>query len=152
MSFDVREGETVGLVGESGCGKTTVGRLLLRLIEPTSGHVFYRPPPEAEARMDALYARLQTMPDDGQTASRDPETRAALAELDRFADQYSVYRRSRRKMQQLRGKLQIVFQDPFSSLSPRMMIKDVLTEPMEIQHTGRRSERYARAAELLREV
>lgn len=152
VSFDVREGETVGLVGESGCGKTTVGRLLLRLIEPTSGHVFYRPPPEAEARMDALYARLQTMPNDGHTASRDPETRAALAELDRFADQYSVYRRSHRKMQQLRGKLQIVFQDPFSSLSPRMMIKDVLTEPMEIQHTGRRSERYARAAELLREV
>src|SRR5690348_17996089 len=59
VSFDVHSAETVGLVGESGCGKTTVGRLLLRLIEPTSGHTFYRPPPEVAERLEELYGELQ---------------------------------------------------------------------------------------------
>ncbi|MCI4373443.1 MAG: ATP-binding cassette domain-containing protein, partial [Thermoplasmata archaeon] len=58
VSFDIFEGETIGLVGESGCGKTTVGRMLLRLIEPTSGHAYYRPTPEVQDRLDVLYKQL----------------------------------------------------------------------------------------------
>lgn len=152
VSFDVREGETVGLVGESGCGKTTVGRLLLRLIDPTSGHAFYRPPPEALARIDALYGTLEALATDEASKGQGPELRSTLNELDKFAQQYSIYRRSLRSVQELRSKLQIVFQDPFSSLSPRMMVKDILGEPLEIHHLGNRAQRLERAAELLHEV
>jgi oligopeptide/dipeptide ABC transporter ATP-binding protein len=151
VSFDVLDGETVGLVGESGCGKTTVGRLLLRLIEPTSGHTFYRPTPEVVARLDQLYATVEKMPRDngGKVAGR---SSAALKELDEIADQYSLYRKGSGEMRKIRGKLQIVFQDPFSSLSPRMLVRDIVAEPMVIHHAGTRAERYQRVADLLREV
>jgi len=151
VSFDVHDGETVGLVGESGCGKTTVGRLMLRLIEPTSGHTFYRPTPEITRRLDALYAQIETLPrtDDGRARSAGS---ASLKELDEIANQYSLYRKSASEMRKIRGKLQIVFQDPFSSLSPRMLVRDIIAEPMAIHHTGTRAERYARVADLLREV
>jgi len=153
VSFDIREGETVGLVGESGCGKTTVGRLLLRLIEPTSGHAYYRPPSEVETQLDELYRRLPAQEDeDGKPAEPSPDARAALEELDELADEYSLYRKSGHAMRALRGKLQIVFQDPFSSLSPRMLVRDIIAEPMTIHHTGSRSERYQRVTELMRDV
>lgn len=151
VSFDIHDGETVGLVGESGCGKTTVGRLLLRLIEPTSGHTFYRPTPDVTARLETLYAEIAAMPRDnnGRTAA---SASASLKELDEIANQYSLYRKSSGQMRKIRGKLQIVFQDPFSSLSPRMLVRDIIAEPMAIHHTGTRSERYQRVADLLREV
>jgi len=153
VSFDIREGETVGLVGESGCGKTTVGRLLLRLIDATSGHTFYRPPEEVSTRVDALYETLRPFTDpelDG--GSLTPPARAALKELDEIADEYSLYRKSTREMHDLRGKLQIVFQDPFSSLSPRMLIRDIVSEPLQIHHMGSRRERLRRVQELLGQV
>jgi oligopeptide/dipeptide ABC transporter ATP-binding protein len=155
VSFDIREGETVGLVGESGCGKTTVGRLLLRLIDPTSGHTFYRPPPETIARLDQLYDSLRpyaSADGDGGSTEMTSEARASLREIDGIADQYSVYRKSGREMAPLRGKLQIVFQDPFSSLSPRMLVRDILAEPLQIHHVGTRAQRYERVANLVQEV
>jgi peptide/nickel transport system ATP-binding protein len=155
VSFDVHEGETVGLVGESGCGKTTVGRLMLRLIEPTSGHTFYRPPPEVNDRLNQLYTNLEAAYSPADGGSQDePGNSAApiLSELDQIARQYSIYRMSGRRMQQLRGKLQIVFQDPFSSLSPRMLVRDIVAEPLAIHHMGTRQERYKRVAELLQAV
>ncbi len=153
VSFDIREGETVGLVGESGCGKTTVGRLMLRLIDATSGHTFFRPPAEVMEKIDALYDTLRPYTDaelDGKSLTSG--ARAALKELDEIADQYSLYRKSGRAMHGLRGKLQIVFQDPFSSLSPRMLVRDIIAEPLTIHHAGTHAERYRRVGELLHDV
>ncbi len=154
VSFDVREGETVGLVGESGCGKTTVGRLVLRLIDASSGHTYYRPPPEVQDRLNALYASLEPYTSSGAEngTAYPPAAQAALAQLDQIADHFSLYRKHGREMRNLRGKLQIVFQDPFSSLSPRMLVKDIIAEPLEIHGAGTRSERHARVSELLRDV
>jgi peptide/nickel transport system ATP-binding protein len=109
ISFRVYKGQTLGLVGESGCGKTTTGRALLRLIEPTSGKMLLD-----GTNLGALGSR----------------------ELRRF-----------------RSRMQIVFQDPYGSLNPRMTIESTITEPMIIQEVGKSSrERRERAAALLEEV
>ncbi|MGA8275416.1 MAG: oligopeptide/dipeptide ABC transporter ATP-binding protein [Thermoplasmata archaeon] len=153
VSFDIFEGETIGLVGESGCGKTTVGRMLLRLIEPTSGHAYYRPTPEVQDRLDVLYRQLPaTTGGDNNGKAKGPAAEQTIQELDHLATKYSLYRKSPRAMRKLRGKLQIVFQDPFSSLSPRMLIKDILSEPLEVHHAGTRAQRAARVTQLLKDV
>ena len=109
VSFQVYRGQTLGLVGESGCGKTTTGRALLRLIEPTAGNVFY----------DGINL-LNLQP-------------AALREL--------------------RRRIQIIFQDPYGSLNPRMTIESALMEPMKLHGIGAsQGDRIDRAVSLLEEV
>jgi peptide/nickel transport system ATP-binding protein len=109
ISFEVRPGRTLGLVGESGCGKTTTGRAILRLVEPTAGRVLYR----------------------GQDLS---QLRG-------------------RELRRLRKHMQIIFQDPYGSLNPRLTVESALVEPMEIHGIGAsRRDRGERAAALLREV
>jgi oligopeptide/dipeptide ABC transporter ATP-binding protein len=108
VSFDVRRGETLGLVGESGCGKSTTGLALLRLLEITSGQIVF--------------------------AGRD------LATLDA-----ETLRRSRRHMQ-------MVFQDPYSSLNPRLTVGSIVGEPLNVHRIGSTHERRERVAELMRLV
>jgi len=109
ISFEVYKGETLGLVGESGCGKTTLGRALLRLIEPTNGSITYEGNDLTSKRSDELNS--------------------------------------------LRKEIQIVFQDPYSSLNPRITIGSAIAEPMKVHHLfAGATERKKRVIELLQKV
>lgn len=108
VSFDLHRGETLGLVGESGCGKSTISNTLLRLEEPTSGKAIYK--------------------------GRD------------------IFSLSRRELRELRREIQVIFQDPYASLNPRMTVGDIVSEPWEI-HTDTTPKNQRRAAaELLERV
>ncbi len=108
VSFTIKRGETLGVVGESGCGKTTVGRTLLRLVPYTSGQVLFE--------------------------GRD------------------VFQAGNREMKELRKEMQIVFQDPFSSLDPRMPIGESIMEGLVVHRIGTAAERWERVINLLRLV
>jgi peptide/nickel transport system ATP-binding protein/oligopeptide transport system ATP-binding protein len=108
VSFFVREGETLGMVGESGCGKTTVGRTMLRLIEPTSGSVIF----------------------DGQ----------------------DVFKLQGRELKAMRRNMQIIFQDPYASLDPRMPIGESVMEGLNIHGIGTRKERFDIMLDTLKKV
>lgn len=108
VSFQLYEGETYGLVGESGCGKSTMGRTILRLTDPTEGEAFF--------------------------------------------EGNDIFKLSHTEFRKKRQNLQMVFQDPYSSLNPRKRIGDSITEPMAIHHIGTKQERMDRVFNILEKV
>ncbi len=102
VSFDIRRGETMGLVGESGCGKTTVGRAIVNILRSGA--------PDVE-----IYGRILFNSDSG------------------WVDLVALKRKHMRKYRQ---DIQMIFQDPFSSLNPRMLVREIIAEPLEITHRG----------------
>ncbi len=113
VSFSIKEKEVLGLVGESGCGKTTVGRTILRLYDPTSGEIRFR---------------------------------------SRSGEIVDVANISLRDMKPLRQEMRMIFQDPFSSLNPRLTVKDIISEPLEIHGVAKGKEAEERVAQLMRSV
>ena len=108
INFTLAKGETLGLVGESGCGKSTTGRSILRLIEPTDGEVYF----------------------EGQ----------------------DIIKLEKGSMRALRREMQIIFQDPYASLNPRMTIGSIIGEPLEIHKIAKGAEKEERVAALLQKV
>ncbi len=113
VSFFVREGETLGVVGESGCGKTTMGRLVLRAMAPTEGEIWFRDRDQG----------LVNIPTIGEDA-----------------------------LKRLRRNMQMIFQDPYSSLNPRMTLLEIVGEPLLVHGVAQGAELKDRVAELLRVV
>ncbi len=138
ISFQVREGETLGLVGESGCGKSTTGRAILQLYRPTAGQV--------------LMSQPQFTSHIGSTAEDDASSNGAAAGgVSGAGDSVDLTTLSGRNLRSYRRQMQMIFQDPYASLNPRMSVGSIVAEPMVI-HGLQRGRRKERVRELLETV
>jgi peptide/nickel transport system ATP-binding protein len=191
VTFSIRSGETIGLVGESGCGKTTVGRAIMMLTPPTEGYVFFETPREVVSDFSRLLAlideckrgamtgqqateiaqSISSLLQGGACDIREDRKRHLCADADRILKRlgtmnpgvvaesreqdvldlvedteheicrrYCLNHKPKRTLRRMRRRIQFVFQDPFSSLNPKMLIKDIVAEPIRAQLSLRADE------------
>jgi oligopeptide/dipeptide ABC transporter ATP-binding protein len=149
VSLAINRGETVGLVGESGCGKTTAGRCMLNLIPPTEGHVYYNMPLDTRKRLNELEEQLARIPKNGGNGA---SSESVEQEIEEIQNTYALDLKDSEEMRRLRQHMQIVFQDPFSSLNPRMLIRDIVGEPLLVHGVAKGEELRERMIALLERV
>lgn len=135
VTFDVMKGECFALVGESGCGKTTLAKTVLRLIPSTSGNAFFAVPSDEVNKIKELLNEGKTNP-----------------ELKKLLAKYDILKFKGKRIKELRRKMQIVYQDPTTSLNPRMLVKDIVGEPLKVQGIAKGAEVTKRVIEVLEKV
>jgi len=141
VSFDIRRGETVGLVGESGCGKTTLGRCISGLLDPTEGGVYFGLEAGAHRELDELLKR----PSEERSAQQEQR-------LDELSRLYRIDAMPKKRWAEYRRNCQVVFQDAFSSLNPRQLVKDIVGRPLKVYREASGSDLNGRVIELLDSV
>ena len=124
VTFAIKTGETFGLVGESGCGKTTLGKTLIRLLDPTSGKILFDPKGK--------------LPDNPRMGER--------------MNDYDISSVKGKRLKSLRRYMQIVYQNPSTSLNPRMLVKDIVAEPLVVQGLAKGREAEERVLQILERV
>lgn len=137
VSFTIHRGETLGLVGESGCGKTTVGRCIVRAYQPTAGEIRYHEAGDLtdNAEKQRVHAR--------HAATTDADSHGKLIDFARL---------SQHDLRAYRREIQMIFQDPYSSLNPRMTVLDIVSEPLVIHTRKSPKQLKNEVADLLRTV
>ena len=133
VSFSLRKGETLGVVGETGCGKTTMGKTILRLFRATSGDIFFNLPKEVMEQITDLEDRALDLDSKEEPTDNDrEELKKIMDELEPLREKYSLTRMRDKDLRKIRADIQPVFQDPFGSLDPRKLVKDIISEPMKL--------------------